>query len=223
MRVFVSYIRVSTKKQGASGLGLEGQRAAVQQYVASVGGKVLAEYVEVESGKRADNRPQLRAALAQCRVRKAVLCIAKLDRLSRNLLFIAQMMESGAEFCAVDIPAANKFTLHIMAAVAEAEREAISARTRAALAAAKRRGVVLGGDRGATLSKAQQRNGNAASARIRSEAAQQRIADLQPVLAELRAAGCETLASLAEGLNERGITTARGSQWSPAQVYRVLA
>jgi len=221
MRVFISYIRVSTVKQGKSGLGLEAQRETVQQYVAGVGGKVLHEYVEIESGKH-DDRPQLAAALAACRVHKAVLCIAKLDRLSRNLLFIAQMMESGAEFIACDMPAANKFTLHIMAAVAQQERELISARTRAALAAAKRRGVVLGGDHGATLSRTQQRNGNATSAQVRSARAQQRRADLLPVIEELRSAGCETLASIADALNSRGICTARGSQWTPTAVLRVV-
>jgi len=222
MRVFISYIRVSTKRQGLSGLGLEGQRAAVQQYVAGIGGKVLREFVEIESGKRADNRPQLAAALAACRVHKATLCIAKLDRLSRNLLFLAQMMESGAEFVCCDMPGANNFTLHIMAAVAQQEREAISARTRAALEAAKRRGVQLGGDRGATLTTAQQRNGNRTSAQVRSEAARQRAADLAPVIEEIRASGAVTLASIAAALNERGIPTARGSEWSAAQVYRVL-
>lgn len=222
MRVFISYIRVSTKKQGVSGLGLEGQRAAVQQYVASVGGKLLKEFCEIESGKRADNRPQLAAALAACRVHKATLCIAKLDRMSRNLLFIAQLMESGAEFVACDMPAANKFTLHIMGAVAQQEREAISARTIAALAAARKRGVVLGGDRGATLTTAQQRNGNAASAQVRSEAAAQRKADLAPVIEELRSAGCSTLASIANGLNERGIGTPRGGSWSATQVMRCM-
>jgi len=223
MRVFIAYLRVSTRKQGVSGLGLEAQRETVQQYVASVGGKVLREFVEVESGKRSDNRPQLAAALAACRVHKAALCIAKLDRLSRNLLFIAQMMESGAEFVCCDMPSANRMTLHILGAMAQAEREAISQRTIAALAAARRRGVQLGGDRGATLSRSQQRNGNAQSAQVRSAAAQQRAADLRPIIEELRSAGCTTLASIAEGLNQRGITTARGSQWSPAQVYRVLA
>jgi len=221
MRVFIAYYRVSTQKQGKSGLGLEAQRETVQQYVAGVGGKVLREFTEIESGKH-DDRPQLALALAACRVHSAVLCIAKLDRLSRNLLFIAQMMESGAEFIACDMPAANKFTLHIMAAVAQQERELISARTKAALAAAKRRGVVLGGDHGATLSRTQQRNGNAASARIRTQAAQQRRADLLPVIEELRAAGCETLASIADALNSRGITTARGSQWTPTAVMRVV-
>lgn len=221
MRVFISYIRVSTAKQGRSGLGLEAQHETVEQYVKSVGGKVTREFVEIESGKHND-RPQLTAALAACRVRKATLCIAKLDRLSRNLLFIAQMMESGVEFIACDMPAANKFTLHVMGAVAQQEREAISARTRAALAAAKKRGVVLGGDHGATLSRAHQRNGNLASAQIRSEAARQRARDLAPVLAELRESGAVSLAQLAEGLNQRGIPTARGGEWSPAQVYRVL-
>jgi DNA invertase Pin-like site-specific DNA recombinase len=183
--------------------------------------KLRAEFVEVESGKKKD-RPKLASALAACRIHKATLVIAKLDRLSRNLLFLAQMMESAVEFVCCDMPSANRMTLGILSAVAEGEARMISDRTKAALAAAKRRGVVLGGDHGATLTRAQQRNGNTASAQVRSEAAAQRARDLQPVLAELRQNGCTTLAALAAGLNERQIPTARGSQWSPVSVFRVL-
>src|SRR3954466_14112607 len=138
---FVAYYRVSTDRQGQSGLGLDAQRAAVAGFFGAR--ELIAEFTEVESGKRAD-RPQLAAALDLCRRRRAMLVIAKLDRLARNVAFIASLMEAGVEFTAVDMPSANKLTLHILAAVAEHEREMISARTRAALAAAKARGVRLG-------------------------------------------------------------------------------
>src|SRR3954451_8955931 len=134
MTKFVTYSRVSTDKQGRSGLGLEAQEAAVQGYAAAFAGEIAASFVEVESGKRND-RPQLAAALAACRKHKATLVISKLDRLARNVAFIANLMESKVDFVAVDMPSANKLTVHILAAVAEHEREMISARTKAALAA----------------------------------------------------------------------------------------
>ena len=142
-RRFVAYYRVSTDRQGRSGLGLEAQQKAVRDYLDGGAWEIVAEFVEVESGKRSD-RPELARALDACRKRKGKLVIAKLDRLSRNLAFIATLMELGVEFVAVDNPHANKLTIHILAAVAEHEREAISERTRAALAAAKARGTMLG-------------------------------------------------------------------------------
>ena len=143
---FVAYFRVSTDKQGKSGLGLEAQRNAVLDYLNGGRWSLVQEFVEVESGKHSD-RPQLTAALAACKKHKAKLVIAKLDRLSRNLAFIATLMESGVEFVAVDNPHATKLTVHILAAVAEHEREMISERTRAALRAAKARGTQLGNPR----------------------------------------------------------------------------
>src|SRR6187397_2824308 len=142
-RRFVAYYRVSTDRQGKSGLGLEAQRKAILDYLNGGAWQLTAEFVEVESGKHSD-RPQLVAALETCRKHKAKLVIAKLDRLSRNLAFIATLMESGVEFIAVDNPHANKLTVHILAAVAQHEREMISERTKAALAAAKKRGQQLG-------------------------------------------------------------------------------
>ena len=141
---FVAYFRVSTDRQGKSGLGLDAQRQAVMSYLDGGRWTLVAEFTEVESGKRDDNRPQLAAASAACKRQKARLVIAKLDRLSRNLAFIAALMESGVEFVAVDNPHMNKLTIHILAAVAEHEREMISERTKAALQAAKARGKVLG-------------------------------------------------------------------------------
>src|SRR6266436_4972669 len=140
---FVAYYRVSTDRQGRSGLGLDAQRYAVMRHVASHDGELIADFCEIESGKRSD-RPQLAAAIAAAKKAKATLIIAKLDRLARNVHFISGLMESGVEFVAADMPMANRLTVHILAAVAEHEREAISARTKAALAAAKARGVELG-------------------------------------------------------------------------------
>src|SRR6267378_4021915 len=140
---FVSYYRVSTAQQGASGLGLDAQREAVARHVAGAAGVIVAEFQEIESGKRND-RPQIAAALAACRLRRAALVIAKLDRLARNVHFISNLMESGVDFVACDNPHATRLAIHILAAVAEHEREMISQRTIAALAAAKARGVKLG-------------------------------------------------------------------------------
>lgn len=139
---FVAYYRVSTDKQGRSGLGLEAQRAAVEAHVAAGRGAVAAEFIEIESGRKKD-RPQLIAALAAARAHRATLVIAKLDRLARNVHFVSGLMESGVEFVAADMPTVNRLTVHILAAVAEEEARMISARTKAALAAAKARGVAL--------------------------------------------------------------------------------
>lgn len=220
---FVAYLRVSTDGQGRSGLGLEAQRAAVERHAAATGGRIMAEFVEVESGRKRD-RPQLAAALETCRrQRGAVLLLAKLDRLARNVAFVSGLMESGVEFVAADMPTVNRLTVHILAAVAEEEARMISARTKAALAAAKARGRALGGRReGAGDLRPYAAQGSAASAAVRAGKAQARAEDLAPALAEMRAAGTVSLRALAEGLNARGITTARGGQWRPTQIARVL-
>jgi DNA invertase Pin-like site-specific DNA recombinase len=150
---WVSYLRVSTDRQGESGLGLEAQRKAVADYLNGGKWTLAAEFVEIESGKRSDNRPQLAAAFAACKKQRAKLVVAKLDRLSRNMAFIATMMDSGVEFVAVDNPHATRLTLHILAAVAEHERMMISQRTKAALAAAKANGRKLGGPKLAVATK----------------------------------------------------------------------
>jgi DNA invertase Pin-like site-specific DNA recombinase len=142
---WVSYLRVSTDAQGSSGLGIEAQRKAVETYLNGVSWTLAQEFIEVESGKRSNNRPQLAAALMACKKLKAKLIVAKLDRLARNVAFISKLMEAGVEFVACDFPHANKLTIHILAAVAEHERELISSRTKEALAAAKARGKKLGG------------------------------------------------------------------------------
>lgn len=217
---FIAYYRVSTKRQGLSGLGLDAQRESVVVYMASVRGKLIEEFTEVEHGtRRGNHRPRLAAALAQCRVHGATLIIAKLDRLARNVAFVSNLMESNVEFVACDFPQANRLTVHILASVAEHEAEMISSRTKLALAAAKRRGVILGGDRGNT--QLIYRKGNRASAMVRSENAHRKAADLLPVIDAIKAGGAVSLRQIAEGLNQRGIPTARGGEWSATQVSRV--
>jgi DNA invertase Pin-like site-specific DNA recombinase len=219
---FVSYLRVSTVRQGISGLGLEAQREAVATYLNGGKWKLVREVVEIESGKHND-RPAIAEALRLCRLHRATLIIAKLDRLARNVHFISSLMESGVEFTAVDFPQANRLTVHMLAAVAEHEAAMISARTKAALGAAKARGVVLGGRRGSVERMARiGRKGNAASASVRSQVAAKRNDDLLPVIEEIRAAGSSTPQQIADGLNGRGITAARGGTWSAVQVRRVL-
>ncbi|MGC5777590.1 recombinase family protein [Methylobacterium sp. NFXW15] len=203
---YVAYYRVSTAKQGASGLGLEAQQAAV---LAHCQGSPLAAFTEVESGRRND-RPQLAAALAMARREKATLVIAKLDRLARNVAFIANLMESGVEMVAVDMPTANRFTLHIMAAVAEQEAKAISDRTKAALAAAKARGVKLGN------------NNIAQHAKEARAAADAYASTLTAALSEIRASGAHSVRDTAAALNARGIATRTGGQWHPTSVQRLL-
>jgi DNA invertase Pin-like site-specific DNA recombinase len=204
---FVAYYRVSTDRQGKSGLGLEAQRAAVGRYLAGIGGILLAEHTEVETGRRND-RPELQKALAACRKHKARLVIAKLDRLSRNVAFIATMMDAGVEFLACDNPHATRLTLHILAAVAEHEREMISARTKAALQAAKARGVRLG------------RNAERLASANRATAVD-RARQIEHVLAELNRSGMTTREIAAE-LTAQGITTPRGGRWHPQTVRRVM-
>jgi DNA invertase Pin-like site-specific DNA recombinase len=211
---FICYYRVSTQRQGRSGLGLDAQKKAVREYLNGGDWKIKGEFTEVESGKRAD-RPQLAAALAACRPHGAKLIIAKLDRLARNVAFVSNLMEAGVDFVAVDFPQANRLTVHILAAVAEHEAKMISERTKAALAAAKARGVKLGGDHGARLTqKARQAGWEARIARADAKAA-----DYAPMIAELRGAGTTSLRGIAAELNNRGIPTATGTgTWQAAQV-----
>jgi DNA invertase Pin-like site-specific DNA recombinase len=216
---FVAYYRVSTAKQGASGLGLEAQQEAVRSYLNGGNWQMVEEVTEIESGKRND-RPALARALSLCRLHNATLVIAKLDRLARNVNFISNLMESGAEFTAVDFPQANRLTIHILAAVAEHEAAMISARTKAALAAAKARGVRLGGDRGVIASQALL--GAKASLTVRHAKANKRSGDLVPVIESIQAAGITSLRKIAASLNGRGIPAARGGSWSAVQVKRVL-
>ena len=214
---WISYLRVSTKRQGKSGLGLEAQRSSVADFLNGGQWKLIKEFVEVESGKRTA-RPQLEAALATCRVHGAKLVIARLDRLSRNAHFLLGLEKAGVDFIAADMPHANRLTVGVMAMVAEEEGRAISKRTKDALAAAKARGTKLGGHRGVTPTAKHRKLAVAA----RQKHASDRAADLAPTIAELQASGATSLRAIAAGLNDRGIETARGGQWSAVQVLRVL-
>lgn len=226
MVVIIAYYRVSTKGQGDSGLGLEAQQAAVEAYARSIGARILATYREVESGKRSD-RPELAKALAHARRSKATLVVAKLDRLARNVAFLSALMRSGVDFVACDNPHANKLTVHILAAVAEDEAERISARTKAALQAAKARGMKLGSARpGHWDGKEEARlaglaRGRKVAAKVLSQTATEAYADLAPMMQTWRAEGL-TLAGIAQRLNADGHTTRRGKTWNPVQVARVL-
>jgi DNA invertase Pin-like site-specific DNA recombinase len=214
---FVAYYRVSTQKQGRSGLGLAAQRQAVADFLNGGNWKIVGEFTEVESGKKSD-RPQLAKALAMCRLHGARLVIAKLDRLSRNAHFLLGLQESGADFVAADMPTANQLTVGIMAVVAQDEAKRISERTKAALQAAKLRGAKLGGFRGA-MPTVRMRRLSAEALHARTEA---RAADLAPIIKELQATGKTSLRAIAAGLNDQGIPTARGGEWSSVQVMRIL-
>jgi DNA invertase Pin-like site-specific DNA recombinase len=209
---FIAYYRVSTQKQGVSGLGLEAQRAAVGEFAAARGGTVRAEFEEVESGRKAA-RPQLRRALEMCRQTGAKLLIAKLDRLARNVAFLSSLMEGDVEFLALDLPGANRFTLHIMAAVAEQEARATGERTKAALAAYKARGGKLGHPENLTdASRA------ASKAAINAKTAE-RYRHIGPLVLSLRASGL-SLYAIAAKLNE--LRRELDTEWRAVQVSRVL-
>ena len=214
---YIAYYRVSTARQGRSGLGLDAQRKAITDRLRG-DAELIAEFTEVESGGRND-RPRLAEALAACRVHRATLIIAKLDRLARNVAFVSNMMESGVDFEAVDFPQANRLTIHILAAVAEHEAKMISDRTRAALAAAKARGVCLGGFR----NRAGTCNDLARARAARTDNALRRAFDLRATIQQIQNTGAQSLGALAAGLNIRGITAPRGGNWCSAQVRRVLS
>jgi DNA invertase Pin-like site-specific DNA recombinase len=212
---FVSYVRVSTDAQGRSGLGVEAQQAAVRGYLAAVGGELMAAFVEVETGKGTnalERRPQLRAALAACRSQGATLLIAKLDRLARNVHFVTGLIESGVEFVAADMPQANKVMIQMHAVMAEWERDQISARTKAALAAAKARGVRLGlaGSRNLRpVNESRQRAAGAFADNLRGLVEGFRLRRLSQ-----RQMACE--------LNRLGVKTPRGAEWRLYQVQLLL-
>jgi DNA invertase Pin-like site-specific DNA recombinase len=216
---FVSYLRVSTQRQGKSGLGLEAQREAVAGFMNGGKWALVSEIVEVESGKRSD-RPELAKALSLCRLHRATLLVAKLDRLARNVAFISALMESGVKFVAVDLPQANELTVHIMASMAEYEAKAISTRTKAALAAAKARGTVLGGLRW-DITRVSAK-GRRAALETRQENAVKYHADVLPVIRDKQRQGASTLRAIADALNADGTPAPRGGEWSAVQVKRIL-
>lgn len=210
MTKFVGYYRVSTERQGQSNLGLEAQQAAVKAYADSI----IHSFTEIESGSDND-RPQLAAAIAMCKRTGAALLIAKIDRLSRQAAFLLTLRDSGVQIVAADMPHAGTLEFGIRAVVAQHEREEISRRTKAALAAAKARGVKLGCPTPERSSAA----GNAAI-KARAGAFAQRLA---PIIADIQRAGCHTLRDIAAALQARGITTPRGgAAWSPSQVRNLI-
>lgn len=216
----VAYERVSTARQGASGLGLAAQRKVIEDFAISRGAEVLARFTEVESGRKAD-RPELAKALHLAKVTGATLVIAKLDRLTRNAAFLLALRDSGVRFIAVDLPEANDLTVGIMALVAQAEREAISRRTKEALAVAKARGVKLGNPNGAASLRRAGKGGVALRATV-SAHAEAFAADLAPVLADIRAAGHGSLRAIAAELTARGIRTRQGGLWRVSNVKALL-
>lgn len=215
---FISYYRVSTQKQGRSGLGLEAQKKAVADYLCDGGGELLHEFVEIESGRRKD-RPQLRAALEMCRRKKATLVIAKLDRLARNVAFIATLLEGRIKFICCDMPDADSTMLQIYSAIAEREAAKISERTKAALAAAKARGKQLGWSMPSRIGE--QKDAAQRGAAANRSQARQFASNVLPIIESVRAAGVSSLSDIADVLNARGIATARGGRWHAATVQRL--
>ncbi|WP_428306515.1 recombinase family protein [Lacipirellula sp.] len=211
----IAYVRVSTNKQAASGLGLEAQQAAVTAFAQSNSATIASEFIEVETGKRAD-RPELARAIAACRRQRATLVIAKLDRLARNVAFVANLMEARVPFVACDNPNATPLTVHILSAVAEDEAKRISQRTKDALARAKARGTVLG--KPANLTESARRKGTVANI----QAAHRHASLALPLARKLRDAG-ETLVAIANHLTDGGMLTRTGKAWSATSVLRLLA
>ncbi|MGF9764610.1 recombinase family protein [Microvirga sp. 0TCS3.31] len=216
---FIAYYRVSTEKQGRSGLGLEAQRETVRGFLNR--SELAGEFTETESG-RSDDRPELAKALARCRVMGATLIVANVSRLTRSVAFLSRLLEAGVEVRFCDLPQiegpTGRFMLQQMAAVAELEAGLIGDRTRKALAAARARGVKLGRPENLKNTDAGRVNGRA----VRTRIAKRRASDLAPVIAELQASGASSLRQIAAGLNARGVRTARSGEWSAVQVARVL-
>ena len=214
---YVTYYRVSTAKQGQSGLGLEAQQSAVEAFIKSKSGELMESFTEIESGKRSD-RPELEKALRRCRLTGATLVIAKLDRLSRDVEFVAKMQKSSVAFLCCDMPEANDLTVNMMAVMAQHEREMISTRTKAALQAAKARGVKLGNPTLHLVANTDTTKAN----QVRIEKAQARNAELKSIIQELEAEqGDMSGREIAAALNNAGYRTARGNEFSHTQALRV--
>ncbi|TIM38296.1 recombinase family protein [Mesorhizobium sp.] len=219
MKPVISYLRVSTDRQGKSGLGLEAQRQAIARFVKAEGFEIVGEFVEVETGKGSDalaKRPQLAAALSAAKRNDCAVIVSKLDRLARDVSFISGLMAKRIPFIVSELGAGiDPFMLHIYAAVAEKERALISQRTREALAQAKARGVQLGSP---DLAKAQQR-----SQEVRGAQADARAANIVPIIRDIQASGVSSLRGIATALNNRGLATPRGGPWGPVQVSAILS
>jgi DNA invertase Pin-like site-specific DNA recombinase len=218
-RDLISYLRVSTGRQGRSGLGIEAQRAALAKFAEAEGFNIVAELVEVETGKGSDaldRRPQLAAALATARRHRCPVAVARLDRLSRDVHFISGLMAHRVPFLVAELgPDVDPFILHLFAALAEKERALIATRTKAALKAAKARGVKLGGPRLAAARKQ--------AVKVLKDTADRHAANVIPVIREVRKAGAVTLRDIAQALNARGVSTPRGGQWYATSIKNVLA
>ncbi len=212
---FVAYYRVSTDKQGRSGLGMEAQQKAVEDYVVGVSGFLIAPpFIEVESGKKKD-RPELIKALAHAKRHKAILIVAKLDRLARNVSFVSALLDSGVDFRAADMPQANRFMIQIMSAVAEYEAQLISERTKAGLAARKARGLPMGNPQ--NLLK-----GNSPAPAMNRAKANAVAERMRPVVKAIQDEGVSTVRGICEQLNDRGYITDKGNYWHPTSVSRLL-
>ncbi len=218
---FVAYYRVSTARQGQSGLGLDAQRDTVFTYLNGGRWNLKAEFTEVESGAH-NERPELARALKACRVYGATLIVAKLDRLSRDARFLMNLKATGVRFLIAEMPEANELTVDLFSILAEHERRVISGRTKAALAAAKRRGVKLGGN-AERISRSATLRGAGASAAVRTARAEERARDLASIVAQVRASGAQSLRDIARELNQRGIPAPRGGEWAAPQVARILS
>lgn len=214
MTDYVAYLRVSTEDQGRSGLGLEAQREAIKRFLRDDDRLIAPEFLEIESGKR-DDRPELLKALAHARLTRSTLLVAKLDRLSRDMAFLATLKKEGVPLRACDSPDDDEFIFHLKAAFAQEERKKISERTKAALAAAKARGVKLGGFRGRKVDPA-------AGRKAKAERAASFKSQVAPIVSSIQAQGLTSLRAIASELNVRGIKTRRGGAWSAVQVARVL-
>jgi DNA invertase Pin-like site-specific DNA recombinase len=215
MKSFVVYCRVSTKAQGLDGLGIEAQLTAVRRYIANQAGITAAEFTECESGKKTDkDRPQLKAALDLCKRTKSTLVVAKLDRLSRNAEFLLSLQNANVEFVCTDAPNVDRFTVGILALVAQREREQIGLRTKAALAALKARGVKLGNPNGIESVKAMNEGARQAAKDFRKE--------ILPIIEDIQKTGVKTSKGIAECLNRRGISTRHGKAWGTSSVRNVL-
>ena len=217
----VAYYRVSTSEQGRSGLGLEAQKAAVDDYLRRIEAILVAEFTEVESGARND-RPQLQAALGRAKLSNATLVIAKLVRLSRNAAFLLTLRDAGTDIVAVDMPNANAVTVGIMAVIAEEERRLISERTKAAMKAAKARGVKLGNPNGAEAFRRTGMRGSIIGSEANKANAQRRAESLREIVNEVRMQGAASYAAIARALNDRHIATRTGKHWQASAVKLLM-
>ena len=216
---FVAYYRVSTTKQGKSGLGLAAQEQATESYLGKVEGELIGTFTDIESGSK-DNRPELQKALRECRLTGAILLIAKLDRLSRNRRFLMELSDSSTDFVCCDMPEANNFTVGLLACLADYERQLISERTKAALQAAKSRGVKLGNPNLHLI-----RNSDTKAAiKSRADIAQKRNTELRQLISEIQAneSGQLSLRQISDYLNRAGYRSARGGKFHANSIRRIM-